>query len=177
MFYVYELIDPRTDRVFYVGKGTRNRCLEHFRNAKNGHVGLRFDLIREILEAGICILPRIVRRFMDESKAYIFEQKLIAKHGLQSLTNVSKGGRYPTREEIAKRRQERDLLKATARMFKVFAKHEEIGFWYGGTWHGIKRERAITIADNSVRRLLGIFGETECKALFLKHGVDIQING
>ena len=28
-FYVYELIDPFNNEVFYVGKGTNNRVLEH----------------------------------------------------------------------------------------------------------------------------------------------------
>ena len=32
-FYVYLLIDPRTDKVFYVGKGTGNRIFAHITSA------------------------------------------------------------------------------------------------------------------------------------------------
>lgn len=32
-FYVYALIDPRTEKPFYIGKGTANRATDHFRTA------------------------------------------------------------------------------------------------------------------------------------------------
>lgn len=28
-YYVYGLIDPRSKQIFYIGKGTKNRVLEH----------------------------------------------------------------------------------------------------------------------------------------------------
>jgi uncharacterized protein len=33
-YYVYLLVDPQTDRVFYVGKGTGGRCFSHVREAR-----------------------------------------------------------------------------------------------------------------------------------------------
>lgn len=35
MYYVYELIDSKTNKVFYVGKGQKNRMYDHVRKAKS----------------------------------------------------------------------------------------------------------------------------------------------
>ena len=34
-FYVYALVDPRTNKVFYVGKGKKNRWYDHIDSANN----------------------------------------------------------------------------------------------------------------------------------------------
>ena len=48
-FYVYLLIDPRTDEVFYVGKGTCNRIFSHLNaSIKKPIKSEKLDRIREI---------------------------------------------------------------------------------------------------------------------------------
>jgi hypothetical protein len=47
-FFVYDLIDPRNDEVFYVGKGTKNRPYEHAKYAKAGVRSRKCNRIREI---------------------------------------------------------------------------------------------------------------------------------
>jgi hypothetical protein len=101
-FYVYELIDPRTDRVFYIGKGKDNRIDHHEREARRGKLSHKCNLIRQIEASGHQIGKRKVCHFEDEQQAYSFEAYLISKVGLQNLTNVTiGGGGSSTRRRVA----------------------------------------------------------------------------
>ena len=91
-FYVYELVDPRTDEIFYVGKGKNNRANEHEREARNGVNGPKCDRIREIMEAGERIKINKVKHFEDEQEAYAFERERIEQIGIENLTNIAPGG-------------------------------------------------------------------------------------
>lgn len=91
-FYVYELFDPRTEIVFYVGKGTRSRIDDHEIEARKGRISRKCDMIRLIESAGHSIGKRIVRSFEDEQAAYDFEADLIDEYGLSNLTNIIPGG-------------------------------------------------------------------------------------
>jgi len=90
-YYVYELIDPRTNGAFYVGKGRGNRALHHLggvsKNNKN-----KTALVEEIRESGLEPEIRVVREFDDEQAAYDFEREHIEEIGLENLTNVRPGG-------------------------------------------------------------------------------------
>ncbi len=37
-YYVYELIDPRNSKIFYVGKGKEKRMYSHISRVKNGKI-------------------------------------------------------------------------------------------------------------------------------------------
>lgn len=97
-FYVYDLIDPRTGQIFYVGKGTGRRTHAHVKAARGGEPGKKCDRIREILAAGLTVEVSIIREFDDESLAYAFERRRIAKLGHASLTNIAPGGGGSRRE-------------------------------------------------------------------------------
>jgi|SRR6185436_5335034 len=90
-FYVYELIDPRDGSVFYVGKGKGNRCDSHVNDAKNGGIGKKAERIRAIIEAGFEVTTKLVAWFEDEDDAFAYEKVRIAKRGMSTLTNLSKG--------------------------------------------------------------------------------------
>jgi hypothetical protein len=91
-FYVYELVDPRDQSVFYVGKGKDRRMFQHASEARGGKRGLKCDRIRQIYASGHVLVEREVARFLDEDDAYNFEADLIADYGLENLTNVIPGG-------------------------------------------------------------------------------------
>lgn len=92
MYYVYELIDPRNDSVFYVGKGKRGRIDQHEAEARKGRQSRKCDRIREIEAAGLSVTKRKVSHHKDEVEAYQAEADLICEYGLASLTNVVPGG-------------------------------------------------------------------------------------
>lgn len=91
-YYVYELIDPRSGSVFYVGKGKGNRIDAHEAEARKGIQSRKCRLIREIEAAGLAIGKRKVAEFQDEQAAYDYEADLVDEYGLDALTNVIPGG-------------------------------------------------------------------------------------
>ncbi len=108
-FYVYVLVDPRDDTVFYVGKGSKQRLLAHGREAdltideKRGSGKVR--RIRTIREAGSEPRVDVVRHGLDESQALLVEAALI--DSLDGLLNAAAGhgsenGRQPLSEYVAR---------------------------------------------------------------------------
>ena len=49
-YYVYALVDPRNNKIFYIGKGKGNRMFQHAEAAllENNH-SLKLDSIRNII--------------------------------------------------------------------------------------------------------------------------------
>ena len=84
-YYVYLYIDPRDGKVFYIGKGKDERCLDHlFEDDDHPKV----KRIREIFAAGL--EPRIemlAHGLRSEQEAYNIEAAAIGLLGLENLTN------------------------------------------------------------------------------------------
>jgi len=89
--YVYGLVDPRTGAVFYVGKGTGTRWMQHEPGAKRGNPGPKNDRIREILDEGLRVECSVLGEFNTEEEAYSAEKEEIAKR-TGTLTNQNRGG-------------------------------------------------------------------------------------
>lgn len=104
-FYVYALVDPRDDHIFYVGKGTGGRLEAHGREAGLEHdpsldgpkPGLKRDRIRQIRNDGLEPRVEVVRHgIADSAEAFAIEAALIAC--LPDLTNEVAGyGVHETR--------------------------------------------------------------------------------
>ena len=108
-FYVYALVDPRDNAVFYVGKGTGQRLLSHGREALlKADSGPRSDKvarIREIRRSGGEPRIDIVRHGIDEAEAFLIEAALI--DCVDDLSNAVAGhginqGRSPLTELAAR---------------------------------------------------------------------------
>lgn len=91
--YVYDLIDPRDAKPFYVGKGTRNRPLAHITEAHSAKpINLeKAERIRSILDAGLPVHIEIITTLNTDSEAYAAESKRIAdlRDGGVWLTNIA----------------------------------------------------------------------------------------
>jgi len=84
-YYVYLYVDPRDGKVFYIGKGKDERCLDHLFE-DDDHPKVR--RIREIFAAGL--EPRIemlAHGLRTEQEAYNIESAAIGLLGLENLTN------------------------------------------------------------------------------------------
>ena len=84
-YYVYLYVDPRDGKVFYIGKGKGERCLDHlFEDDEHPKV----KRIRDIFAAGL--EPRIemlAHGLRTEQEAYNIEAAAIGLLGLDNLTN------------------------------------------------------------------------------------------
>lgn len=119
-FYVYQLIDPRNGKPFYIGKGTGNRIDDHEREAKNDVTHPKCDAIRSIWLAGYEVKKEKIKTFISEDDAFSFEEKMIEKIGLDNLTNLTKGGRgaYFQKPSDPELKADKDKIKAFSLMYK-----------------------------------------------------------
>lgn len=124
-FYVYQLLDPRTDLPFYVGKGQRERAWQHERAVRSGNLtgnARKVAKIAEIIQRGAAVSVRIVAIYDLESQALDHEFRLVDEN--PTLTNVAPGGaggplsnqarlrRAEARRLLMLRAKERELKEA-----------------------------------------------------------------
>ena len=78
-FYVYGLIDPRTDQIFYIGKGTGHRVFEHEKEHMNSLNSdkLKLQTISEIHSLGLDVKKIIINSNLTENEAFAAEAALI----------------------------------------------------------------------------------------------------
>lgn len=93
--YVYILVDPRTNRPFYVGRGVGNRVFQH-ENAVESNDAASTEKeakIREIISSGSKVNHVIVRHGLSDREAAIVEASLIDFAALAkvNLTNIARG--------------------------------------------------------------------------------------
>lgn len=103
-YYVYAIINPKTDKPFYIGKGTGNRYRQHLSDKEAYSVNKRLTgkirLIRE--ETGNDPEIHILHDNLEESTAYEIEEKLILEYGRKGyedhgiLMNHLESGRPPS---------------------------------------------------------------------------------
>jgi hypothetical protein len=87
-YYVYVYVDPRSDEVFYVGKGTGNRAFAHLLEGAGSAKSKRIRAIRRGgQEPGIEVLAH----GLDEVTAFKLEAAAIDLLGRRRLTNLVRG--------------------------------------------------------------------------------------
>jgi hypothetical protein len=96
MWYVYILYDPRNNKPFYVGKGTKRRLSTTINPNQTGN-GLKRLFLEEIQAINLKPTIEIVGEFKEESDALAVEKNLVANFGriikgTGCLTNYSEGG-------------------------------------------------------------------------------------
>lgn len=105
-FYVYCLVDPRDENIFYVGKGVGNRVFQHAEGAINDTAqdSTKIQLIKEIIQQGLKPSYYILRHQLTETEAFEYESLAIdllslVKSQQQPLTNIQ-GGTYSSKKGL-----------------------------------------------------------------------------
>lgn len=103
-FYVYHLIDPRTNVPFYVGKGTGFRYYAHFSDNPNTCRNKRlFGHIKKMRAEGVEPIAIKIKENLKEIDAFLIEEQEIKKYGRIKLDeggilfNLQEGGFGPPR--------------------------------------------------------------------------------
>ncbi len=97
---MYGLIDPRTNQIFYIGKGTGNRVFEHEKESLNNPDSdkLKLKTISEIVSLDLSVKKIIINSNLTESEAFAAEAALINAFNYVSNighTNIVAGHHSP----------------------------------------------------------------------------------
>ena len=169
-YYVYLLSDPRSKRVFYVGKGTGNRIFAHLRAALvRPDQTDKLETIRAIQRDGLAPEHLILRHGLTEKEALEVEAAVIDYIGLSELTNAVHGygadarGRMTIPEVIARYEapevtiHEHVILITVNRLYRRGMTEEELYAITRGNW--VLRESrlpeikyALCVYDGIVRQ-------------------------
>jgi hypothetical protein len=171
-YYVYELRDPRSSEIFYVGKGQGKRIDAHEKEAEKGVHSPKCDLIREIWAAGLQIEKEIIERFRDEAEAYAVEKDLIASIGLDNLTNIAPGGVWIPRAIRPKKASWSlsSLLKISPALSRALREYNKFGNLF-------VLERDVThLLLHTIRGLISDCGAEAVKKAMCRHGVELLIS-
>jgi len=93
-YYVYELINPKTETVFYVGHGYNDRICHHelYIKSESGHYNPELaNVIKAIKAKGLNVEYRIICSGLSKFEALKYEEEWIEFYGLENLCNVRSG--------------------------------------------------------------------------------------
>jgi hypothetical protein len=90
-YYVYILIDPRDNKIFYVGKGYGNRVFYHINEVIfNPRETEKLEIIRTIKIENLKVKHFIIRHGLEENEALIVESILIDFLTFRDFAEVAK---------------------------------------------------------------------------------------
>lgn len=132
IWYVYKLIDPRSSKVFYVGKGKGNRALNHKSDVLSGKYSneAKSSVIRSILRSGYDVRVEYDSYFICEKTALMREAELINE--IKGLSNIIKNKFKPvvislqeTISDFLCSKIPSSLVLSRLRSFKAIASHPD----------------------------------------------------
>ena len=94
-YYVYQLVDPRTNSPFYIGEGKGKRAWSHLKFASGCNNPHKDRIIKKIQSLGLEVIVIIVKSNLTKTESVRYEKQLIEEIGLENLTNICKDANPP----------------------------------------------------------------------------------
>jgi hypothetical protein len=92
IYYVYSYKDPRTNNIFYIGKGKDYRWKRHLGKKMLERDNPKNRIIKEILSIGLFPIIEKLEENLTEEESFVKEQEWIKLIGKENLTNRTSGG-------------------------------------------------------------------------------------
>ncbi len=127
--YVYALIDPRDNKIFYIGKGNANRVFSHINEAIiNPRETEKLETIRGIKSNNLRVKHFIIRHGLEENEAILIESVLIDFLTFKDFAEIAKitniaSGHYSFNQGI-KTVEECEILYNCEELKKENVKHK-----------------------------------------------------
>lgn len=105
-YYVYALIDPRDNQIFYIGKGSGSRYKSHANTKRRSDINIKKHLrIMAIIDDGLEVLTEVLYPYLSEEDAFQLEMIMIYKLGREafcegSLCNFAPGGQWKPGDSV-----------------------------------------------------------------------------
>lgn len=95
IYYVYQLVDPRTNQPFYIGEGKGQRAWSHLNFTSGCNNPHKDRIIKNIQADGLEVGVDILYTYLSKHQSVLIEEKLIAQIGLENLSNIAPSAHPP----------------------------------------------------------------------------------
>jgi len=94
-YYVYQLIDPRNNKPFYIGEGKGNRAWSHLEFKSGCNNPHKDRIIQKIHDLGLEVIVEIVHNNLSKVESTRLEEILIEEIGIDNLSNICSNAHPP----------------------------------------------------------------------------------
>lgn len=95
IYYVYQLVDPRNNKPFYIGEGKGKRAWSHLSFQSRCNNPHKDRVIKKIHSMGLEVIVIMLYENLTKEQARYYETKVIEEIGIDNLTNICKNANPP----------------------------------------------------------------------------------
>ena len=154
MIYIYVLLDPRTNKIRYVGKtvNIKTRFKRHLTEAKSSNISYKNNWVRGLINNGLIPIIEIIDmyEFDDWEWLEIMWLGLLKSWGFNMTNMVEAGGQPPSWEGKTHSQEHKDKLSRLMRENNPAKNMNDE--WKKNISEAHKRKGHLALAANEVRR-------------------------
>jgi hypothetical protein len=95
IYYVYQLVDPRNQKPFYIGQGKKQRAYSHLNFTSGCNNPHKDRIIRKIRKCEMEVVVEFIATGLTKQQAVQLEEDTIQAIGIQNLSNICDGANPP----------------------------------------------------------------------------------